>query len=76
MIQYILCNTGVYLFLFNLHVFWSESDAWKLFRGVVAIVAVFLSAYSRNPVMKTSASANASLKASLETRKVSKAHKE
>jgi len=33
---------------FNLQVFWDEDDAEKLLRGVVAIVAVFPSAYSRN----------------------------
>ena len=47
MTQYALYNAGAIMFLFNLHVFWGEGDAEKLLRGVVAMVIVFLSAYSR-----------------------------
>jgi len=55
---------GPIMFFFNLYVFLGEYDAGKPLRGVVAMVVIFLSAYSRNLVMKTSASANASLKVS------------
>ena len=53
------------MFLFNLHVFWSEGDVGKLFRGMVAMVAVFLSHIAGICIVKTSGSANASLRASL-----------
>jgi len=53
------------MFLINLHVFWGEGDAWKLLRGVVVMVIVFLSAYSRNLGYENLASANASRKVSL-----------
>ena len=53
------------MFSFNLHIFWGEVDAGKLLRGMMTMVVVFLSHIAGIWAAKISASANASLKASL-----------